>query len=296
MCDYQGLVAAPGLEFDPRALLQALGVSRLDFSHLLKSQTAFPPHMRGECESLIIDVEGGYGRLGPGAARRTATSCRTPPRRSASSSANAARRSSPPSPPRKPTSSSWSPGSSAQYRRDAARPTSSTPPAGRWRLLRGLFASRDARASAACCSPCTSAASWPPPSYALQGPGVRARLVHRPRPRLRALFAGVILLAEVICAGRTRQGVRPSSTSAPATTGSSSELANAPAAAWPTASSAAPRRRQPGRERRHYGVRGLAEALPLGPVSDLPGKAMRRIDALAVCCADGLSCGKARRR
>jgi CelD/BcsL family acetyltransferase involved in cellulose biosynthesis len=29
-----------------------------------------------------------------------------------------------------------------------------------------------------------------------------------------------------------------------------------------------------------YGVRSLAEALPLGRVSDLPGKAMRRMDLL----------------
>ena len=29
-----------------------------------------------------------------------------------------------------------------------------------------------------------------------------------------------------------------------------------------------------------YGLRGVAERLPLGPVSELPGKAMRRLDLI----------------
>ncbi len=60
MCDYQGVVAAPDLEIDPRALLKALGVARLDFTHLLDSQTAFAPHVRGRGDSLIIDVSKGF--------------------------------------------------------------------------------------------------------------------------------------------------------------------------------------------------------------------------------------------
>jgi CelD/BcsL family acetyltransferase involved in cellulose biosynthesis len=34
MCDYQALIAAPGVTMDPRDLLQALGVSRYDFCHM----------------------------------------------------------------------------------------------------------------------------------------------------------------------------------------------------------------------------------------------------------------------
>lgn len=60
MCDYQGVVAEPGLDIDPRALVEALGVGRLDFSHMLESQTAFAPHARGRMTSWIIDVGEGY--------------------------------------------------------------------------------------------------------------------------------------------------------------------------------------------------------------------------------------------
>ena len=61
MSDYQGVVCRPGLEIDPLALVRALGVSRLDFNHMLKSQTAFAHYLRGDGQSWIIDVSGGYG-------------------------------------------------------------------------------------------------------------------------------------------------------------------------------------------------------------------------------------------
>lgn len=60
MCDYQGIVAEPGLELDPRALVRALGVGRIDFSHMLENQTVFAPHLKGSDVSRIIDVAGGY--------------------------------------------------------------------------------------------------------------------------------------------------------------------------------------------------------------------------------------------
>ncbi|HRD46816.1 MAG TPA: GNAT family N-acetyltransferase [Caulobacter sp.] len=60
MCDYQGLVAEPGLEIDPREIVAALGVGRLDFCHMLEGQTAFAPHAKGAEPSRIIDVSGGY--------------------------------------------------------------------------------------------------------------------------------------------------------------------------------------------------------------------------------------------
>lgn len=60
MCDYQGVVAEPGLEIDPRALIKAFGVGRLDFSHMLENQTAFAPHAKGAEVSRIIDVSAGY--------------------------------------------------------------------------------------------------------------------------------------------------------------------------------------------------------------------------------------------
>ena len=60
MCDYQGLVGEPGLEFDPRALIQAAGVHRYDFTGLLETQAAFAPFARGRDKIHVIDLAGGY--------------------------------------------------------------------------------------------------------------------------------------------------------------------------------------------------------------------------------------------
>jgi CelD/BcsL family acetyltransferase involved in cellulose biosynthesis len=60
MCDYQGLVAAPEVQIDPHRLVQAMGVARFDFSHMLGDQAAFAPHLRGSDNSWIVDVSNGY--------------------------------------------------------------------------------------------------------------------------------------------------------------------------------------------------------------------------------------------
>lgn len=60
MCDYQGLVAEPGLTLDPREIARAFGVGRFDFSHMLESQALFAPLARGREDSRIIDVADGY--------------------------------------------------------------------------------------------------------------------------------------------------------------------------------------------------------------------------------------------
>lgn len=60
MCDYQGLVAEPGLTIDPRRIAQAFGVGRLDFCHMLEDQALFAPLARGRTDSFVIDVGGGY--------------------------------------------------------------------------------------------------------------------------------------------------------------------------------------------------------------------------------------------
>ena len=61
MADYQAVVGRPGLEIDPPALVRALGVGRLDFGQMLKGQAAFAPYMRGSELSWIVDLGGGYG-------------------------------------------------------------------------------------------------------------------------------------------------------------------------------------------------------------------------------------------
>lgn len=60
MADYQGVVGVEGLDFDPKALVRALGVSRLDFNHMLRDQAPFAPYLRGEALSWIVDVGAGY--------------------------------------------------------------------------------------------------------------------------------------------------------------------------------------------------------------------------------------------
>ncbi len=60
MCDYQGLVAEPGVKIDVRRMVQALGVQRYDFCHMIEAQTAFAPFARGRQLSHVVVVEGGY--------------------------------------------------------------------------------------------------------------------------------------------------------------------------------------------------------------------------------------------
>jgi CelD/BcsL family acetyltransferase involved in cellulose biosynthesis len=60
LCDYQGAVTDPKAKIDPRQVVAALKVARLDFDKLLADQTAFRPHMRGASASQVIDLRAGY--------------------------------------------------------------------------------------------------------------------------------------------------------------------------------------------------------------------------------------------
>jgi CelD/BcsL family acetyltransferase involved in cellulose biosynthesis len=70
MCDYQGVVGAPDLDVEPRRLLGALRVGRLDFPSLLADQRAFAGGVRGVAQSQVIDLSAGYDAYA--AARRAA--------------------------------------------------------------------------------------------------------------------------------------------------------------------------------------------------------------------------------
>lgn len=61
MCDYQGLIAEPGVQVDAKRLVEALGVHRLDFTSMLETQPSFAGHARGRFLSYIVDVPEGYG-------------------------------------------------------------------------------------------------------------------------------------------------------------------------------------------------------------------------------------------
>jgi len=60
MNDYQGLVAAPGVDLEPRRLLEALGVPRLDFTQMICGQPWFDGHVRGCCTSYRVETPNGY--------------------------------------------------------------------------------------------------------------------------------------------------------------------------------------------------------------------------------------------
>jgi CelD/BcsL family acetyltransferase involved in cellulose biosynthesis len=60
MCDYQGVVGEPGLAVEPKALVQAFGAGRLDFTQMLAGQSAFAPYARGRSVSHIVDVGAGF--------------------------------------------------------------------------------------------------------------------------------------------------------------------------------------------------------------------------------------------
>lgn len=60
MCDYQGLVTAPGVRLDPVKLVEAFGVGRLDFSQMLGCQADFRCGFKGTQPSFAIDMPDGY--------------------------------------------------------------------------------------------------------------------------------------------------------------------------------------------------------------------------------------------
>jgi CelD/BcsL family acetyltransferase involved in cellulose biosynthesis len=60
MADYQGLVAEPGVTLDPRKLVAALEVGRFDFSHMLTDQASFQRFTRGTDRSFVVELPDGY--------------------------------------------------------------------------------------------------------------------------------------------------------------------------------------------------------------------------------------------
>ena len=72
MCDYQGAALADGYSFDPRVVVKALGVHRLDFDTHLVSQTELAPYMRGRKVSHLACLRDGYDAYA--ASRRAAGS------------------------------------------------------------------------------------------------------------------------------------------------------------------------------------------------------------------------------
>lgn len=60
MCDYQGVVSETGTTVDARRLVDALGCARYDFTHMPASQAAFAAHARGQAPSWQVRLPFGY--------------------------------------------------------------------------------------------------------------------------------------------------------------------------------------------------------------------------------------------
>jgi CelD/BcsL family acetyltransferase involved in cellulose biosynthesis len=60
LTDCQGLVHAPGADWDARALLRACGVSAWEFDHLVSGQKPFERYQAAFAASPFMDLSGGY--------------------------------------------------------------------------------------------------------------------------------------------------------------------------------------------------------------------------------------------
>lgn len=60
LTDCQGLVHAPGLEWDPQSLLRSCDLAVWEFDHLVDGQKPFEPYQVVRTTSPVIDVSGGY--------------------------------------------------------------------------------------------------------------------------------------------------------------------------------------------------------------------------------------------
>jgi CelD/BcsL family acetyltransferase involved in cellulose biosynthesis len=60
MADYQAVIAPIDQPIQPRHFVEALGVGRLDFNNFLMASPWFAPFVRGQGESQVIDISEGY--------------------------------------------------------------------------------------------------------------------------------------------------------------------------------------------------------------------------------------------
>jgi CelD/BcsL family acetyltransferase involved in cellulose biosynthesis len=63
LTDLQGIIAAPGLRLDARALLAACDLTVWDFDHLLAHQPTFAPHLSVQRAEPVMDLTPGFDRF-----------------------------------------------------------------------------------------------------------------------------------------------------------------------------------------------------------------------------------------
>jgi CelD/BcsL family acetyltransferase involved in cellulose biosynthesis len=60
LCDFQGLIARPDLDWSPTELLRACGLAAYRFDHVLASQTALGRHAWRTVDSPLVDLSAGF--------------------------------------------------------------------------------------------------------------------------------------------------------------------------------------------------------------------------------------------
>lgn len=66
LCDYQGMVASDDIAIEPRRMVAALGLQRIDFTGLLAEAPALSGIVRGRCVSHVLDLAGGFDAYAAG--------------------------------------------------------------------------------------------------------------------------------------------------------------------------------------------------------------------------------------
>jgi len=273
MSDYEGLVGDPGPGFDPAALVRALGVSRYDFSHVPADQQAFVPHARGQALSWIVDLPDGYESY---AAQRRAAGV------SALKEIDRKRRKV----EREIGETSFTPCSTSQadferlielkrtqYRLTSQTDVLSVP----WtqRLMEGLFAQTGPDLGGSLFTLHIGGALAAVQFHLMGETTIHAWMIAHD-PALERYSPGLLLFQDILRwmdaqpydrldlgYGDYRFKTELSNAQRPLIHG----FVGTPSAAALLREAA-------------YGVRRAAEALPLGKVSELPGKAMRRLDLM----------------
>jgi CelD/BcsL family acetyltransferase involved in cellulose biosynthesis len=273
LCDYQGVVAAPGTPVEPSALLQALRVQRYDFSHMVAADAAFGPHARGVQDSWVVDVAAGWDAYeadrraaGTDILRDIAKKRRKLEREFGEVSFTPMSRS------REDfeTLLAWK---RAQFRR--TRQTDVTAPTWVGRLLNDLFERPDPEFGGALFT-LHVGGRLAAAQFNLRGPAeVHSWLIGHDDAFLRC-SPGLVLFGDMLrwMAGSPWRALDLG----PVAFGFKDRLANrARRVAYGFAGRPSP---VTAVRAVQYGVRGLAERLPLGRASAWPGKAMRRLDLI----------------
>lgn len=272
--DAQGLVAAPGAALDLRAALAALGLPRLDFQNLDERQVGLGRFVRGRAAAWSVDLSQGFEAYAEGrraAGSRTLRDCAKKERMLDREVG--------------PVSFTALSGDQAAFdqlfawKRAQLAATRQTDVLARgWTmaLMRRLFEAPGETCGGALFT-LHAGGRLVAAHYALRGPGVlHAWIIAHDRAYAR-YSPGAVLIAEVLrwaaAEGIGRLELGPGDYRFKTSFANTRREIGHGFVGRPSAASLV--------RRAEYGLRAAAEALPLGPVSTLPGKVMRRLDILS---------------